>query len=96
MPEPPQVSANGEHDAGAPDPRPSWGLAPAWLARLGVRSWQYVGVVVWAAIVYGALAAISGLVLPLLVAAVLGVLLSPLVSALARAREIRAVSQAWW
>jgi predicted PurR-regulated permease PerM len=57
-----------------------------------VRSWLYVGVIVWAGVVYGALAAISGLVLPLVVAAVLGVLLSPLVAALARARIPRRIA----
>jgi predicted PurR-regulated permease PerM len=58
-------------------------LVPTWLARLGVRSWLYVGIVLWAAIVYSALATVSGLVMPLVVAAVIGALFSPLVTALA-------------
>ncbi len=68
---------------GAP-PRPAvTDLAPRWLARVGVRGWLWVGVVAWAAIVYGALASISGLVLPLVVAAVIGALFAPLVTRLA-------------
>ncbi|MDH4116118.1 MAG: AI-2E family transporter [Acidimicrobiia bacterium] len=53
--------------------------ASGWLGNLGRRSWLFVGVVVAASIVFSALAALSGLVVPLVVSVVLGVLLVPLV-----------------
>jgi predicted PurR-regulated permease PerM len=49
------------------------------LDSLGRRSWTFVGVVVAAAIIYWVLAQLSGLVVPLVVAAVLGILFVPLV-----------------
>lgn len=58
-------------------------LAPAWLARLGTTSWLFVGVVLAASVVYGASATLSGLVAPLVVAAVIGALFAPLVTRLA-------------
>jgi predicted PurR-regulated permease PerM len=47
--------------------------------------------VVWAAIVYAALAAVAGLVVPLVVAVVIAILVSPLVSAMARVRIPRKI-----
>lgn len=64
--------------------RPMADLAPPWLARLGVRSWLYVGIAVWVALVYGVIASFWSLVMPLVIAAVIGALFSPLVTALAR------------
>jgi predicted PurR-regulated permease PerM len=58
-------------------------LAPTWLSQLGIRSWLLIGVALSVAVVYGALASISGLVMPLVVAAVIGALFSPLVTVLA-------------
>jgi len=49
------------------------------LGSLGRRSWTFVGVVIAAAIIYLVLAELSGLVVPLVVAAVLGILFVPLV-----------------
>jgi predicted PurR-regulated permease PerM len=68
--------------------------APSWLSAVGVRSWLYVGTVVWVAILYSALAALSGLIIPLVVAVVLAVLLSPLVTRLSRGRFSRRASAA--
>ncbi len=49
------------------------------LGSLGRRSWTFVGVVIAAAIIYWVFAQLSGLVVPLVVAAVLGILFVPLV-----------------
>ena len=49
------------------------------LGSLGRRSWTFVGAVIAAAIIYLVLAELSGLVVPLVVAAVLGILFVPLV-----------------
>ncbi|MBD5784846.1 AI-2E family transporter [Cellulosimicrobium terreum] len=54
------------------------------LVRTGMRAWAIVGIVVAATIAYAAFAALSGLVVPLVVAAVLGVLLHPLVDRMQR------------
>lgn len=59
-------------------------LAPMWLAQLGIRSWLLTGVALSGVVMYAALASISGLVLPLVVAAVIGALFSPLVAVLAK------------
>jgi len=59
---------------------------PAWLRGLGSRSWLFVGMVAAASIVFAALAALSGLVIPLVIAAVFAVLLGPVVGALERFR----------
>jgi predicted PurR-regulated permease PerM len=56
------------------DPLPADGLG-----SLGRRSWTFVGVVIAAAIIYLVFAQLSGLVVPLVVAAVLGILFVPLV-----------------
>ena len=66
-------------------------IAP-WLVDLGVRGWLFVGIVLAASIVYGALAAIAGLVVPLVVAVVIGVLFAPLVAIGARLRIPRRIS----
>jgi hypothetical protein len=48
--------------------------ADAVIRRWGLRSWFLVGVVVLTAVAYVGLAAVSGLVVPLVVAAFLGML----------------------
>lgn len=53
------------------------------LRRWGMRAWMFVGLVAGAAIVAGAFGAVSGLVVPLLVAVVVGVLFVPAVDRLA-------------
>ncbi len=53
--------------------------APGWLVRLGVRSWLLLGVFAAAAVVVVGLSAVSAVVMPILLAAVLGVLFRPLV-----------------
>ncbi|MFE6967966.1 AI-2E family transporter [Isoptericola sp. NPDC057653] len=56
----------------------------AVVLRLGRVGWAVVGIAAAAVVVYAAVSAISGLVVPLVVAAVLGVLLHPLVDRLER------------
>lgn len=51
--------------------------------RAGRRAWGYVGIVVLSVIIYVALAALSGLVIPLVIATVIGALFVPLVDRLA-------------
>lgn len=62
---------------------------PSTVERWGRTSWWLVGVVVVAAIAYSALATISGLVVPLVIATVIGILGVPLVDALERRRVPR-------
>jgi predicted PurR-regulated permease PerM len=52
------------------------------LERMGTKAWMLVGIVVLAAIGYSAAAALSGLVAPLVVAVVIGMLFVPLVDRL--------------
>ena len=54
------------------------------LERVGTRAWMLVGIVVLASIAYSATAAMSGLVGPLVVAVVIGMLFVPLVDRLGR------------
>lgn len=49
------------------------------LTTLGIRSWAIVGIVAASVIIYAALAALSGLVIPLVIASVIGTLFVPLV-----------------
>jgi len=67
-----------------PEPRSArWSAtAPPALARLGVRSWLLLGVLGFAAAVLWLLGQVSGLVVPLALAAVLGALFAPLVERL--------------
>jgi predicted PurR-regulated permease PerM len=65
---------------------------PSWLAQLGLRGWLFVGVVLAAAIVYSALASVASLVVPLIVAIVVGVLFAPLVDLAARSHIPRRIS----
>lgn len=53
------------------------------LTRFGLRAWAIVGIVVASVIIYVGLAALSGLVIPLTVAAVIGTLFVPFVDKLA-------------
>ena len=62
-----------------------------WIHRWGRTGWSVVGIAVSVALVWTALAALSGLVIPLVVAAVIGVLGVPVVDALERRRVPRAV-----
>lgn len=54
------------------------------LERWGRASWQLIGIIAFATVMYAALAALSGLVIPLVIAAVIGMLAVPLVDALER------------
>ncbi|MGB5566093.1 MAG: hypothetical protein WBN93_07140, partial [Acidimicrobiia bacterium] len=53
------------------------------LTRFGLRAWAVVGIIAASIIIYAGLAALSGLVIPLTVAAVIGTLFVPLVDKLA-------------
>lgn len=54
------------------------------LTSLGLKAWALVGIAVLAVIVYAALASISGLVVPLVVAVVVGALFAPVVDLVGR------------
>ena len=57
-----------------------WSVAASpGLVRVGLRSWLLVGVLVFAAAVFWLLSQVSGFVVPLVLAAVLGALFAPLV-----------------
>lgn len=68
-----------------PEPRPAgWTTATTpGLARWGVRSWLLVGVLAFAGAVLWLLSQVSGFVVPLVIAIVLGALFAPLVDRLA-------------
>ena len=60
-----------------------WSVAASpGLVRVGLRSWLLVGVLVFAAAVFWLLSQVSGFVVPLVLAAVLGALFAPLVDRL--------------
>ncbi|MFC8596895.1 AI-2E family transporter [Isoptericola sp. NPDC057191] len=68
-----------------PDPVPETAHAPGErVLRLGRIGWAVVGIAAAAVVVYATVSAISGLAVPLVVAAVLGLLLHPLVDRLER------------
>lgn len=56
----------------------------AQIRRLGIRAWAIVGVVVLAVMIYTGLSTISGFVIPLVVAVVLGMVFQPLATLLTR------------
>jgi predicted PurR-regulated permease PerM len=85
------------HDGSAPlERRPSWieVHASSPLAKVGVRSWLYLGIAVWAVVLYSALAALSGLVIPLVISIVLAVIFAPLIGRLSRGRIPRRLAGA--
>jgi predicted PurR-regulated permease PerM len=61
------------------------------LERWGRASWQLIGIIAVASVVYAALAALSGLAIPLVVAVVIGMLAVPLVDGLERRKIPRSV-----
>jgi predicted PurR-regulated permease PerM len=67
------------------------GAEVSTLQRWGRSSWLLLGIVALAAIAYSALAALSGIVVPLVIATVIGMLAVPLVDALERRRVPRGV-----
>ena len=54
------------------------------LRRFGIRAWSLVGILLLAAMLYTGISAISGFVIPLIVAAVLGMVFEPVATLLAR------------
>jgi predicted PurR-regulated permease PerM len=56
----------------------------SWVPKLGIGAWSFVGFVVAMAILFGALGAVSEIVLPMTFAAVLAVIFKPLVGVLKR------------
>lgn len=63
---------------GEPPPLPQ-SRAPAWLERAGTQAWLFIGIVLAAAVLAVVLAALSGIVVPLIVAVIIGMLCRPLV-----------------
>lgn len=84
----------GEQDSAGDTSDPT---EEAWLPSsfdtLGRRAWGLIGVAVVAVAIYAVLAALSGLVVPLVIAVVLGMLFVPLVDKLAHrmARQLAAI-----
>ncbi|WP_141015503.1 AI-2E family transporter [Nocardioides sambongensis] len=75
----------------SPGPAQPRGAArvPGWVERLGRQSWAFIGIVVAAGIIVGALVALQDLVVPLLIAVVAAVIFAPLVDWLERHRVAR-------
>ncbi len=70
----------------------SSGATPApWIRRWGTSAWMLIGMLVLASLVYGALATLAGVFVPLVIAAVVGILASPIVDWLHRYRVLRPV-----
>lgn len=65
-------------------------LAPGWLARFGVRSWLAVGIIALLGVGAWLLNMSSSIVIPLLLAIILGVLFQPVVELLVRFKVPRA------
>ncbi len=63
---------------------PPLSVVPGWLVRSGTAAWMLIGLGVVAVAIYLASAQISGLVAPLVIAVVMGMLFHPLVDRIAR------------
>jgi len=61
----------------------------AWIRRWGMSAWMLVGILALLSLVYGAVVALSGFIVPLVIAAVIGILASPVVDALSERRVPR-------
>ncbi|HWH99744.1 MAG TPA: AI-2E family transporter [Propionibacteriaceae bacterium] len=82
----PDTGAHGDRHVEL-DSRPSGVPAVlSWVPKLGIGAWSFVGFVVAMAILFGALGAVSEIVLPMTFAAVLAVIFKPLVGVLKRHR----------
>ncbi len=68
--------------------------APTWLVSLGVKSWLAVGFVVILGVIIYLLGLASGLVTPLILAVVIGMLFCPLVDAMEKRKVPRALGAA--
>ncbi|WP_182050726.1 hypothetical protein [Changpingibacter yushuensis] len=66
---------------------------PAWrfdhLRRIGIGSWAILGIILVAVVVMSALGALSGIVIPLIIAFIIGTVLDPLVGRLRGAGQGR-------
>jgi predicted PurR-regulated permease PerM len=66
--------------------------SPYWMRRLGVASWLLLGMLLTVSVLVSAVVAVRGLVIPLVVAIILGLLCEPIVDALTRLRLPRTVA----
>lgn len=66
------------------EPREPITMSRGTLRRLGTASWLWLGILLLSAVIYMALVQLAGLVVPLIVAAVIGILFVPLVDRLER------------
>ena len=64
---------------------------PSTVERWGRGSWYIIGIIVFATMIYSMLATLSGLIVPLVIATVIGMLAVPLVDVLERHRVPRSV-----
>lgn len=62
------------------------------LRRIGIASWSVLGLVALVVVVAGAVSALSGIVIPLVVAVIIGTVLEPLVELLVRRRVPRVLA----
>ena len=70
----------------------SQGSALSGLKKLGVASWSLLGVILLAILIAGGLSALSNIVVPLIIAVILGTVLEPLVTWLVKKRMPRALA----
>jgi predicted PurR-regulated permease PerM len=64
------------------------------IRRLGVMSWSAVGVILLAVLIAGGIAALSGILVPLIIAVILGTVLEPVVGWLTKLRVPRGLAAA--
>lgn len=62
------------------------------LRSVGIRSWLYLGIALWVAVIFAFLSSISGLVVPLVIAAVMAMLFYPLVDWITARRVPRSLA----
>ena len=81
------------HPAGDTSDPADTAWQPSSFDAMGRRAWGFIGIAVVTVAIYAVLTALSGLVVPLVIAVVLGMLFVPLVDKLAQwmARQLAAI-----
>ncbi len=90
----PPASSDAADQAPLQRTREAWQQLPFWLRKVGLRCWLYLGIVVFAGFILALLSAISGLVVPFVIAVVAAALFNPIVDALQKIRIPRALASA--
>lgn len=81
-----RAHGNGSNVTGASDS----GLAG--FRRIGIAAWSAIGIIVLALLIAGGISALSGILVPLVIAVILGTVLEPIVAWLVRHRMSRALA----